>query len=79
MNYYKINTDRLKSDGIDTFAHWQSSTQTVVSDMDVRRILGFDLSPENIQKKYNVTPLTQAQLIAVRLSDKWAMNTERNN
>lgn len=74
MNYYKIDNKQLAKDGVHTFAHWTDGEKTVVSDMDVRRAVGFDLTPEEVQKRYNVTPLTQRQLTAVSNSGEWTMN-----
>lgn len=74
MNYYKVSCERCSKDGIDTFAHWTDGESCVIGDMDARRALGFGLSPEDIQKRYGVSPLTQAELINVRRSYKWRMS-----
>lgn len=78
MNYYKIRNATLEADHVDTFAHWTDGEQTVVSDMDVCRAVGFELTPEDVQARYGVEPLTQRQLINVRRNAKWSMNKERN-
>jgi len=74
MNYYKISNTRLGKDGIDTFAHWTDGENTVVSDVDVRRVLGFDLTPQDVQERYDAEPLTQRQLVSIRRSDDWELN-----
>jgi len=78
MNYYKIDNLRLKADGVDTFAHWTDGSHSVVSDVDVRRVIGFDLSPEDVQKRYGTEPLTQDELINIRRSGKWSIKKTRN-
>lgn len=74
MNYYKIDNATLKADGIATFAHLTNGRQTVVSDMDVRRAVGFELSPTDIQTRYGIAPLTAKEIASVRRAKSWTFN-----
>lgn len=77
MNYYKVSNSKLARDGVDTFAHLTNGKQTVVSDMDVRRVLGYGLSPADIQSRYGVAPLTPREKSALRNSKTWTMNRKK--
>lgn len=72
MNYYKIRKSDAEQAGIDLFAHYVTETYAVVSDMDLRGVMGFDLSPEDLQRKCGgVEPLTPRQLAGIQRDPRW--------
>lgn len=73
MNYYKIKNGLLNKDGIDTFAHLTDGDNTIVSDVDVRRVVGFNLTPEDVQARYGVRPLSQDELLNIKRNANWWM------
>ena len=77
MNYYKVSNQLLESDGVDTYARWTDGDSTVVSDVDARRVLGFELTPEDVRKRYGVKPLTERELASVRRSEQWRLNMRK--